>query len=246
GIDYLELLAMNLFYSTFDHSDGCTNLVAAGSGTMNGQTLASKNRDASKTNVLLIVEPSETTPGFVAVAGAGEWGISFGLNDVGLCEGNNWMPVPAYDSNGIGEMSLNRLVLEMCSSVDDAISYVDRVLKYGGSTVMVADSKKAAFIETVPTIFAPDTVAYVMANGAAVHTNHYVYEPFRSWALSGSFGYFWGLSVARYDRETELIEQLEGDLTADIVMSFTRDLEDFGNSKPQELKAAHPEIPDDV
>ena len=243
GVDYGELLAMNLFDSSVDTQESCTIFVAAGSATVNGNVVASKNRDASKPNVLLVVEPSDDSHGFVAVGGAGEWGISFGLNDVGLCEGNNWMPVPAYDSTGVGEMELNRLVLEKCSSVDGAIDYVSNVPKHGGSTVMVADSEKAAFIETVSSIYTPDAVAYEVTDGAAVHTNHYLYEPFHSWVLDGSFGYFWGPSVARYDRGSELLSQNEGMLSADMLMTFTRDLENFGNSKPKEIREAHPEIP---
>jgi hypothetical protein len=243
GVNYGELLAMNLFDSPVDTQDACTNFIAAGSATSDGQVIASKNRDASKPNVLLVVERGDDTNGFVAVGGAGEWGISFGLNDVGLCEGNNWMPVPAYDENGIGEMQLNRLVLEKCSSVDDAVAYVGSVPKHGGSTVMVADNEKAAFIETVSSIYTPDTVAYEVTDGAAVHTNHYLYEPFYSWALSGSFGYFWGPSVSRYDRGCELLAQNDGKLSADMLMTFARDLENFGNSKPKEIRAAHPEVP---
>jgi predicted choloylglycine hydrolase len=243
GVNYDDLLAMNMFDSSVGTQDACTIFIAAGSGTTDGQVIASKNRDASKPNVLLVVEPGEDTHGFVAVGGAGEWGISFGLNDIGLCEGNNWMPVPAYDPTGIGEMQLNRLVLEKCSSVDGAIDYVSSVPKHGGSTVMVADNEKGAFIETVSSIYTPDTVAYEVTDGASVHTNHYLYEPFHSWALSGSFGYFWGPSVARYDRGCELLSQNEGKLSADMLMTFARDLENFGNSKPKEIRAAHPEIP---
>lgn len=247
GIPYGELLAMNRYGPSVSGHDGCTIFAAVGSGSETGNTIASKNRDANKPNILLVVEPYEDMHGFVAVTGAGEWGVSFGLNDAGLCDGNNWMPVPEYYEPGLGELPLNRLVLEMCSSVDDAIEYVVDVPKYGGTTVMVADSTKAAFIEAVSTCYVTDTVCdtawQVIEDGVGVHTNHYTLEPFISWVKEDEFGYFWVPSVARYDRGLALLEENDCTVDSKAVISFTRDLENFANSQPMEIIDAHPEFP---
>ncbi len=247
GVSYDELLAMNMFSPSVKSSDGCTIFAATGEGAVDGQTVASKNRDANAPNVLLVVEPYGELHGFVAVTGAGEWGVSFGLNDAGLCDGNNWMPVPDYYDDGIGELPMNRMALEECSSVSEAIEFVYGIDKYGGSTLMVADQHEAAFIETVSTLYETDEVddtAYEMVvDRADVHTNHYTLQPFVDWVLYEDFGYFWIPSIVRYDRGIELIEENDGVVSADLVMSFTRDLDDYANSQPLDVVYAHPEIP---
>ncbi len=253
GVEYLDLMAMNLFGTTVGGMDGCTQFIAAGSGTVDGEVVASKNRDANIVNILMIVKPTDGAHGFVAVTGAGYWGASFGLNDVGLCDGNNWMPVPddSFYDGGYPEITLNRMVLEECSDVDEAIIFVDEQPKYGGSTVMVADPVKAAFIETVPSdgdgytmnSSVPDIVALVVTNGVACHTNHYMYEPYYSMVLNESFGTMWTPSIARYDNGKDLIEEAGNVVSAEQVISFCRDLEDFGNSHPHWIKDEHLEIP---
>jgi hypothetical protein len=249
GADYAELLAMNMYGSAVRGHDGCTIFAAVDSGSENGNTIASKNRDANSPNILLTVEPLGEKHGFVSVTGAGEWGVSFGLNDVGVCDGNNWMPVPDFYDGGLDELPLNRLVLEDCASVDDAIAYVSSVKKFGGTTVMVADKDSAAFIEAVSSCYSTDdgkdTLWVKIEDGVGVHTNHYTIEPFKSWVAYDDFGYFWVPSVARMDRGNELLAEEGDSFTATDVIRFTRDLYNFGNSQPMEIIEAHPELPRD-
>ncbi len=239
GVDFGELLAMNMFGSSVRDHDGCTIVVAVGSGSETGKTMASKTRDANAPNVLLVVEPYEDRHGFMAVAGAGDWGISFGINDAGLCDGNNWVPVPEFYDEGWDENPLNRYVLEMCADVDDAIELVRSVDKYGGTSVMVADKDSAAFIEAVSSCYetedGEDTVWQEITDGVAVHTNHYILPPFFDWVVNDEFGYFWVPSVSRMDRAYELLSGSENEVTAQELMSFTRDVDDWGNSQPWEI-----------
>lgn len=243
GVDYGDLLAMNMFGSSVRTHDGCTILVAVGSGSASGSTLASKTRDANAPNVLLVVEPVDGRHGFIAVAGAGDWGISFGLNDAGLSDGNNWLPVPEFYDGGWDENPLNRYVLEMCSTVDEAIELVCGVDKYGGTSVMVADKDSAAFIEAVSSCYqtenGEDTVWQEMTDGVAVHTNHYTLQPFFDWVVNDEFGYFWVPSVSRMDRALELLSENENVVTAQDLASFTRDVDDYGNSQPWEIIERH-------
>jgi len=243
GADYSSLLALNMFGSSVRGHDGCTIFAAVKSGSESGNTVASKNRDANMPNILMVVEAFEGRHGFVAVTGPGEWGVSFGLNDAGLCDGNNWMPVPEFYEGGLDELPLNRLVLEYCVSVDEAIEYVVGVKKYGGTTVMVADKDSAAFIEAVSSCYSTedgmDTVWEKIEDGVGVHTNHYALPPFRDWVVNDEFGYFWVPSVARMDRAYELLSQNNDCVSAQDVISFTRDVDDYGNSQPWEIIEQH-------
>jgi hypothetical protein len=247
GADFGELLAMNMFGSSVRSHDGCTIVVAVGSGSETGNTLASKTRDANAPNVLLIVEPIDGKHGFMAVAGAGDWGISFGINDEGLADGNNWVPVPEYFEGGWDENPLNRYVLEMCADVDESIELVRTVDKYGGTSVMVADKDSAAFIEAVSSCYTfgdgEDTTWVEITDGVSVHTNHYTLEPFFSWVVNDEFGYFWVPSVSRMDRAYELLHGSGDVVSTQELTTFTRDVDDWGNSQPQEVIDAHPEMP---
>lgn len=243
GVDFGELLAMNMFGSSVRDHDGCTIVVAVDSGSASRNTLASKTRDANAPNVLLVVKPVDGRHGFIAVAGAGDWGISFGLNDAGLCDGNNWLPVPEFYEGGWDENPLNRHVLEMCSTVGEAIELVRGVDKYGGTSVMVADRDSAAFIEAVSSCYktesGEDTVWREITDGVDVHTNHYILSPFFNWVVDDEFGYFWVPSVARMDRAIELLLESNNVVTAQNLASFTRDVDDYGNSQPWEIIEPH-------
>ncbi len=243
GTDYAALLAMNMFGSSVRDHDGCTIFVAAKSGSESGNTIASKNRDANMPNVLLVVDAIEDRNAFMAVASVGEWGISFGLNEFGLCDGNNWVPVPEFYEGGIDENPLNRMVLEYCASVDESIDYVTSVKKYGGTSVMVADAHYAAFIEAVSSCYTTedgkDTLWEKIEDGVGVHTNHYTLDPFKSWVVNDEFGYFWVPSVARMDRAYELLEENDHCVDVQDLMSFTRDVDDYANSQPWEIIEQH-------
>ena len=243
GVDFGELLAMNMFGSSVRSHDGCTIVVAVGSGSESGNTMASKTRDANAPNVLLIVEPIDGKHGFMAVAGAGDWGISFGINDQGLADGNNWVPVPEYFEGGWDENPLNRYVLEMCADVDESIELVSTVDKYGGTSVMVADKDSAAFIEAVSSCYSfgdgEDTTWVEITDGVAVHTNHYILDPFFGWVVDDDFGYFWVASVSRMDRAYELLDGSGEVVSAQKLASFTRDVDNYGCAQPWEIIERH-------
>ncbi len=253
GVNYIDLLAMNLYGGDVGGMGGCTQFVAAGSGTVDGNVVASKNRDESGVNILMIMESTDESYGFIAVTEAGYWGVSFGLNEMSLCDGNNWMPIPsdAFWEGGYTELTSNRIVLERCGTVDEAIQLMDDLPKYGGSTLMVADRQEAAFIETVPSDGngywknpeIPDIVAKKVTDNVSCHTNHYIYEPYYSMVINESFGTMWTPSIARYDNGLRLMAEADYVVSAELVISFCRDLEDFGNSHPNWIKDQHPEIP---
>ncbi len=258
GVSYAAVLTMNRFSETVDglatldatatgggNPDSCTQFIIAGARSADGRTIASKNRDASKPQVLLISAATKTTYGFIAVQKAGEYGVSFGLNDKGVCVGNNWLPTPTTYDPGFGEEEINRQVIEKCASVDAAISYVTTVPKNHGTCVMVADKAGGAFIEAVTSGqgYTPEAVATRVTSGALVHTNMYIYEPYKSWVINDGFGYWWTPGVARYDRALQLLAENPQPLTADDIQGFNRDLVDFGDGQPAAVEALHPEVP---
>lgn len=253
GVGYADVLALNRFAATVDgttatsstdnSTSSCTQFIIAGARSTDGRTIASKNRDATKPQVLLVSAATKTANGFIAVQKAGEWGISFGLNDKGLCVGNNWLPTPGTYATGLGEEEINRRVVESCATVDAAIAFVDDVPKHHGTCVMVADKNGGAYIEAVYTGLTPDIVARKVTSGALVHTNHYMYEPYKSWVVNDGFGYWWTPGVARYDRAMDLLAENPQPLTAVDVQRFCRDLVDFGDGQPALVEARHPEVP---
>jgi len=242
-VPYEELLAMNLLGRSIEKPE-CTNFIAAGSGTVDGEVIASKNRDLNKVQVLMFVEP-DNGYSFIGMMSAGEVGVSQAINEAGLSTGHTWMPVPEYCDSGYTPFVINQMMMEQCANVDETIVLLESVPKYEGATYMVADKDKAAFVETVPSIYEPEIVAQVIENGVTYHTNHYVCEPFYSWVIEDGFGYMWTPSIARYDRAAELVSEVNYAVSFEMIMSFDRDIENFGLSDPWEIKNAHPEIPDE-
>jgi len=228
-----------------EENKACTCFIAAGTGSATGEVIASKNRDLQQVQVMKFVDPDERYSYIGSMTNKAP-GISQGLNEMGLSIGHTWMPVSGYDYDGYSPFMVNQLVMEMCANVAEAIELIDNLPKREGATYMVADNEMAAFVETVPTIYSPDIAVEIVQDGVSYHTNHYLYEPFYSWVIEDGFSYMWTPSYSRYDRAAELVAEAEYVLTPELVISFCRDIENFGNAKPNELKAAHPEVPSSV
>ena len=243
GVEYSELLAFNEFCPSVAHG-GCTCFVARGDVTLDGNPLSFKTMDYAGLGegiqeVLVIVKPEEGN-GYMGVTIAGAVGLSCqGINDKGLMIGYNWLPVPKYYESGLTPWEMQELVLEECGSVDDAITLAYAMPKHEGVNLMVSDSEESAFIETAPSVYSPNVSYKIITSGFDVHTNHWLYEPFLSWVLDG-WSYIWTRSVSRYDRAMGLGAEYEGELTASLLISFTRDLEHWSNS-PKGVMDSHPE-----
>ena len=247
GVCYPDLLALNIQSDNAGWSDDCTLFLAVGSGSQNGDTLASKNRDyvSSGAQVLVLMRPASGNS-FMGVMTAGQTGISMGINEKGLSIQDTQLPVPAVDKAGYSGFTIMEHVMEACSNVDMAISYIANTTKHSGITYSVADSEKGAFIETVPSSYTPNVSSRMVPDGIAVHTNHYMYEPFRSWVLNGSFGSINPASYARYDRAVALARAAGNSLTPEFLMGVCRDLKDFRISDREAVMTAHPEVPANV
>jgi len=245
GVSYGELLAFNQYGDDEYEQRACTNFVAAGSATEDGRAISSKNRDLNNIQVLFFVEP-EVGYKYIGMMSAGAVGISQGINEMGVAIGHTWMPVPEFYEEGYTPFILNQMVMEQCADAGEAVAFLESAPKGEGATFTLSDPNVAAIVETVPSVLnTPDAVSEIITDGASVHTNHYVFEPFYSWVLNDGFGYMWTVSYARYDRGLELLAE-NSVLDAAKVMSFTRDLENWGCGSPEEVIEVHPEVPDDV
>jgi uncharacterized repeat protein (TIGR02543 family) len=220
SVNYLELVAMNNFGKDFTE-DACTTGIASGTGTLTGQAIGQKNRDWSGIQVLVIYDPR---PGYhyklAAVTSAGSVGISFGVNEVGLGTGNMLLYGPSSYPDGVSNIVINRIILEDCASVDEAITCVDATIRQEPSCFMVVDVNKAAYIEAVPSNApSPGTVVKIVENGVAAHTNHYLYEPLgtRYWSSASQ------TSKDRYARMNTLMTANAGQITVQLMIGFSRD-----------------------
>ena len=247
GVSYEDLLVLNVYNDGGSEQRACTNFAAAGSGTASGNALSSKNRDLNNIQVLLIVEPLDGYR-FFGMMSAGALGIAQGINEMGLAIGHTWMPVPDYDESGYAPFIVNQMVMESCADVSEAIEFIDDVPKREGATFGVSDAHVAAFVESIPTMYAAtygnDIAVQLVEDGVAVHTNHYVLEPFHTAVVEDGFGYMWTPSYARYDRGLELLAE-NPVVDVDLIQQFCRDLENWGVGSPSEVTDAHPEVPDE-
>jgi predicted choloylglycine hydrolase len=246
GVAYEDLLAFNNYGASVS-KEACTCFVARGDVTLDGNPMSYKTCDVyGYSEVLLIVDPEEGYAHIEVTYAGMIGGPEDGLNEQGLSIGYNWLPVPATDDLGLPPLVMLELILQNCASVQEVIDYVATLPKQVGGNIVVSDTQESAFIEVAPSIYSPDMSYEIITSGFAVHTNHWLYEPFYSWVLDGTNGwdtshvYVWIPSVSRYDRAMELGEQYSGQLTASLLMSFTRDLTNWGCS-PQAVREAHPE-----
>ena len=253
GVKYSELLAFNEFAPGLDQ-EACTCFVARPDATANGNPMCFKTSDCHYgQQVLLIVTPDIGYSYMVVAFAGGIANSEEGINEHGLSLGFNWLPIPKGSEyeDGLNTWELQIMILERCKTVSEAIELVEGEKKKIGGNIMVSGEDGAAFIEIAPSTYTPDCAYKMIDSGFAVHTNHWLYEPFFDWVLdpslepSGDWAdtYMWTPSIFRYDRAMELGELHEGELTPSLLMSFARDLENWGMC-PAELWEKYPDWAD--
>jgi hypothetical protein len=247
GVDYGELVAFSDFASSGNHG-ACTCFVARGDTTLDGNPVCFKTCDVeSYCQALFIVKPSQGYAHMEVAYLGGAWSgdMEEGINEKGLATGFNWLPIVATCDDGYPTWVIERLILEECGSVQDAIDLVEALPHQIGGNIMVSDNRESAFIEVAPSIYTPDISFKIIRSGFDAHANDWLFEPFHTWVLDQSNGwagtYFWSPSVARYDRAMELGNEYSGKMSASLLMSFTRDLTNWGCSKTA-VEEAHPEL----
>ena len=253
GVKYSELLAFNEFAPGLDRG-ACTCFVARPDATAGGNPLSYKTSDCHYGQQVLLIVTPDVGYSYMVVAFAGGIGNSEeGMNEHGLSLGFNWLPIPKGSEyeEGLNTWELQIMILEQCKTVREAIELVKGEKKQIGGNIMVSGKDEAAFIEIAPSTYTPDCAYKIIDSGFDAHTNHWLYEPFFSWVLDPSLepsgdwadAYMWTPSIFRYDRAMELGEMHCGDLTPSHLMSFTRDLENWGMC-PAEVWELYPEWAD--
>ena len=253
GVRYSELLAFNEFVPWLDRG-ACTCFVARPDATANGNPLSYKTSDCHYGQQVLLIVTPDVGYSYMVVAFAGGIGNSEeGMNEHGLSLGFNWLPIPKGSEyeDGLNTWELQIMILEQCKTVGEAIELVEGEKKQIGGNIMVSGKDAAAFIEIAPSTYTPDCAYKIIDSGFDAHTNHWLYEPFFKWVLdpslepSGDWAdcYMWTPSIFRYDRAMELGEMYYGDMTTSHLISFARDLENWGMC-PTELWELYPEWAD--
>ena len=252
GVRYSELLALNEFAPGLDRG-ACTCFVARGDVTATGNPLSFKTSDCHYGQQVLLIVTPDVGYSYMVVAFAGGIGNSEeGINEHGLSLGFNWLPISKNEyEEGLNTWELQIMILQECATVDEAIALVESSPKKIGGNIMVSGKEKSAFIEIAPSLYTPDCAYEIIESGFGVHTNHWVYEPFCSWVLDPSLEpsgdweamYVWTISVSRYDRALELGVEYAGDMTPSHLMSFARDIENWGMC-PNDVRELYPELAD--
>ncbi len=252
GVEYSELLAFNEFAPGLERG-ACTCFVARGDATVDGNPLSFKTSDCHYGQQVLLIVTPDVGYSYMVIAFAGGIGNSEeGMNEHGLSLGFNWLPISKNTYvDGLTTWELQIMILEQCATVEEAIALVESLPKQIGGNIMVSGREQSAFIEIAPSLYTPDCAYKIVESGFDVHTNHWLYEPFYSWVLdpslepSGDWAemYIWTPSVSRYDRAMELGEEYTGMMTPSHLMSFARDLENWGMC-PKDVKELYPEWAD--
>ncbi len=244
GVPYPETLAFNVMGGEVTYRDECTVFVATGSGSLNHETMIAKDRDvySTYTQVLVVVTPSKGYA-YVGVTSAGQVGIAFGMNQKGVTIADTSLPAPANDPVGYSTYTVMEHVLKESNNVSSAISIVDNMPKFSGAMYAIGNETEAAMVETVPTIYSPDITYQIVRDDVAYHSNHYVFQPYYSWVLDGSFGTVSPASYCRYDRAAELAASANDTVSKNDLMAFLRDVKNFGVYARKAVIEAHPEVP---
>ena len=168
GVPYEELLAFNALEEQV-LGGGCTTLLATGKATGDGKAYFQKNRDATRSwQAVLQVTPAAGYR-YIAITTAGSTGVAMGVNEKGVSTGNNVLST--WDTGpGLGNLTVNRMVLEQAASAREAVGLIQGWPRASGSNYPVADPREAAFVETTHSA----TAVMWVVDAAMAHTNHYI------------------------------------------------------------------------
>lgn len=213
GIDYQELLAFNAMQETV-FNDGCTNLLAHGTATKSAQVFFHKNRDVSGDPVQIVIERlSGPFHRYVAITSAGSSGVAMGINEYGVSTGNT--NLQTWDTGaGLGNLDINRIILERSADALGAVNVVQHLHRRGGSNFHVTDAENALFIESTHS----DMKVGQVTDSARANTNHYVLTDMQNYESGGTTS-----SHHRYIRANALLQQNLGQITHETMIAISRD-----------------------
>jgi acyl-CoA:6-aminopenicillanic acid acyl transferase len=222
SIPYDTMLVISLFDELYQSEkpaddNGCTSWVAVGTATEKGNSLLHKNRDYSLASQI-VVQVNETgkysykalttisAPSMVAA----------GINENGLSVINNMVTTTDVHVDGIGNLRMNRKILEECKTVDEVFTVIDETKLNSGVIFLVADKDKGAIIE-------------VKASGRSSYNdsiiiNNYSYRSNSFQVLNGSGSSGSTTSDIRYNAAKEFLDSKNGTISLSNCNELSRHL----------------------
>jgi len=158
---------------------GCTSFALAPDMTATGAPILHKNRDFREEEQIAYFKRVEGFKRFLGSASAWDVGTAHFLNESGLAGAcNTGSPVKEVKEGGLTDRHLMRLVAEVASSCDDALSIVEEVVGRGlvcteggrGLILLLADPREVAVVEV-----GGGRVAWrKVSEGFVVRSNHFI------------------------------------------------------------------------
>lgn len=205
GVPFSDLFALNAL-SDLEKSEpeACTSWLAVGSATKNNQSLLHKNRDLDRDPQVIVRNKPTGKYSYTAVVTEGiSTAVCMGVNEYGLAICNNQITTADIDVSGIGNLRLNREILENCKTVDEVFPFLDTLNIEGGVVIFLVDIEIGAIIEISGSTHT-NYEQSVITNGIGYRANHYM-------VLNGSTGS--STSIIRYNKAKAFLEERIGSLT---------------------------------
>lgn len=149
-----------------DAGEGCTSWVLLPPVAADGKMLLHKCRDNKDRDFAVAVEQLPGRHRILRGGRACHPGVNYGLNEKGLCT-----VVDAGDASPdrpkperFGSTMMERLVLEQCATVDEALALLQKIVDGGnclkGQIFLLADTQRAALFECSPRRWASAPVGH--------------------------------------------------------------------------------------
>lgn len=211
---YDELLAFNALHVTV-FRDGCTNLLAAGSATVDGKAYLHKNRDLSSAPEQVIIERSPSDGySFIGISSAGATNVAMGINEKGVSTGTTTLYT--WDTgSGLAGHAMNSKILAEASTAQEALSVIANTARRGGTGYGIADANEVALVETTHTAYG---VKWVV-DDAIASTNHYILPEMEQYEDRSSFA----STTQRLNRGNELLQKNLGQIDAGTLIDIGSD-----------------------
>jgi predicted choloylglycine hydrolase len=206
-IPYEQYLIVNLFNELNSPSDdGCTSWVSAGNANQNPEVLLHKNRDYDYD--AQIVVQGNTTGKYryhAIVTATNPTGVAAGINEYGLAVVNNLVTTTDVVASGIGNLHMNRLILEECKTVEEVSEFIDTKQLNSGVIFLVADNQKGAIFEVKA------SARTTLEQSLVINDVAYRANQFELLIGSGSEGS--KTSLIRYNAAKAFLDARKGNLT---------------------------------
>lgn len=215
GVCYEELLAFNALEGVV-FQDGCTNLLATGSATIDGKAHFHKTRDivASKPLQVIVERAPEGSYSYIGIANAGSTTVAMGVNEKGVSTGNT--ALTTWDlGDGYANHTINRLIMEQASTAAEAVDIIFESPRRRGANYHVADLYEAAFVETSHSAAA---VKWVV-DEAVANANHYTLPEMLHFEISENVN----SSTQRAERASALLHKQFGSIDTDVMIEISKD-----------------------